>query len=271
MIVTLLWGFSTSLKDRYEFRTNILWFPEGWPWEWQWSNYLTAFQNFSVKIETADGFSMVYMGQMLIYTLLYAVGCSFCGTFVSCVVAYLVAKFPYKFSKVIYAIVIVTMILPIIGSMPSEIQIARMLNLYDHIWGMWIMKAHFLGMHFLVFYGVFKSTPNEYSEAAKVDGAGNLSILFRIFFPLVRNTFFTLMLLSFIGYWNDYQLPLIYTPSYPTLAYGLYLFNFSAENQLSSVPMRLAGCMILMIPIFVIFLIFHNRLIGNVSIGGLKE
>lgn len=271
LLLPILWGLSTSLKTDLDFYLNPLWLPDGWFWNWQWSNYSYAFMNFVVKVEAGAGFRIIYMEEMFLYTILYALGCAFFQSFVCCVVAYMVVKFDYFFSKVIYTVVIVAMILPIVGSLPSEIQMSRALGFFDTIWGMWIMKSHFLGMYFLVFHAMFRGIPKEFADAARVDGAGNFQVLFSIMMPLVRNTLFTVILLNFIGYWNDYQVPLIYLPSYPTIAYGLYLFNFSTINSLSTIPMKITGCMIMMLPILIVFLIFRNRLIGNISIGGLKE
>ena len=271
LLLPILWGLSTSLKTDLDLYLNPFWLPDGWFWNWQWSNYSYAFMNFVVKVEAGAGFRIIYMEEMFLYTILYALGCAFFQSFVCCIVAYMVVKFDYFFSKVIYTVVIVAMILPIVGSLPSEIQMSRALGFFDTIWGMWIMKSHFLGMYFLVFHAMFRGIPKEFADAARVDGAGNFQVLFSIMMPLVRNTLFTVILLNFIGYWNDYQVPLIYLPSYPTIAYGLYLFNFSTINSLSTIPMKITGCMIMMLPILIVFLIFRNRLIGNISIGGLKE
>ena len=125
-------------------------------------------------------------------------------------------------------------------------------------------------MYFLVFYNMFKQLPMAYTEAAKIDGAGNMSVLIKIVLPLVRNTFFTVMLINFIGFWNDYQTPLIYLPSYPTIALGMYHMASTTENGLSTVPMRMTGAMLMLIPILALFLAFHKRLLGNLTIGGIK-
>lgn len=163
------------------------------------------------------------------------------------------------------------MILPIVGSLPSEIRIARALGLYDTIYGMWIMKTSFLGLYFLVFHATFKVLPKDFSEAAYVDGATNLRVFLSVILPIVRNTFFTIMLIKFIELWNDYQVPMLYMPSYPTLSYGSYLFERGTVTEMTSVPMKLAGSMLVLMPIMVLFLAFHKRLIGNISMGGIKE
>ena len=90
-------------------------------------------------------------------------------------------------------------------------------------------------------------------------------------FPFVKGTIVTVILLNFITFWNDYQTPLIYMPTHPTLAYGLYYFTSgSYEIATSNVPTQLAGCMLMAIPLFAVFIIFQKRILGNLSLGGLK-
>ena len=257
LFTPLVWGLLRSFQKQSEFRLNIIGLPKKWVW-----NYSYVFKMFFVRVPSAAGVKKVGMGLMFLYAFLYSLGCAFTSTLIPCVTAYLCARYKFRFSKVIYTTVIVTMVLPIVGALPSEIRVAKALRLYDKLYGLWLMKANFLGLYFLVFHGIFRTLPMAYTEAAKIDGAGNLSILVKIILPLVRNTFFTVMLINFIGFWNDYQTPLIYMPSYPTIALGMFYMASTTENGLSTVPM--------LIPILVLFLCFHKRLLGNLTVGGLK-
>lgn len=259
------WALLTSIKSPNDFRTNAIGLPEKFVW-----NYTFVYTKFNVSVLTKSGSEVVYMETMFLYSILYSLGCAFFQTLVPCLTAYLCARFNYKFSKIVYTTVIVVMILPIVGSLPAELQMAKNTGLYDSIWGLWIMKANFLGMYFLVFYDGFKGLSMTYTEAAKIDGASNMHILIAIVLPLVKNIFFTVMLVNFIGFWNDYQVPLLYMPSYPTVAYGMYNMANTRENNLSSVPMRMTGAMLMFIPIFTLFLIFQKRLLGNLTVGGIK-
>lgn len=259
------WALLTSFKSPNDFRTNAIGLPEKFVW-----NYTFVYTKFNVSVLTKSGSEVVYMETMFLYSILYSLGCAFFQTLVPCLTAYLCARFNYKFSKIVYTTVIVVMILPIVGSLPAELQMAKNTGLYDSIWGLWIMKANFLGMYFLVFYDGFKGLSMTYTEAAKIDGASNMHILIAIVLPLVKNIFFTVMLVNFIGFWNDYQVPLLYMPSYPTVAYGMYNMANTRENNLSSVPMRMTGAMLMFIPIFTLFLIFQKRLLGNLTVGGIK-
>ncbi len=265
LFIPLIWAFITSFKFQKDFRVNIIGLPKEWVW-----NYSFVLDKFEYPVATPEGQQMVSMPMQFVNALLYALGCAFTKTLVPCVTAYLCARFPFKFSKVIYTVVIVTMILPIVGNLPSEIQMSKNLGLYDEIWGLWIMKANFLGMDFLIFYEMFKALPKTYTEAAKIDGAGNFTIMARIAFPLASGLFLTLMLINFIGFWNDYQTPLIYIPSHPTIAMGMFEMAKTTANGLSTVPMRMTGAMLMLVPILILFMCFHKRLMSNLTMGGIK-
>ena len=261
------WGLITSLKDDIYFLRHVI----GLPDKWMWSNYIRAFNSFLVNVTTSSGIRTVYLEEMFLNSVLYALGCAIASTTCACVMAYLSARFAYKFSKVTYTVVVVAMIVPIVGSLPSEIQMVTSLGLFGTFWGVWLLKANFLGMYFLVFYAVFKGVPKDFSEAAKIDGAGNFTLMVRIMFPLVASTYFTVLLLNFITFWNDYQIPLIYIRTRPTVAYGRFLFNLAGGGSVNTTPMKLAGSFLVMLPILIVFLVFQKRLMGNIHMGGLKE
>lgn len=261
------WGVLTTFKEQYGahgYRVNKI----GLPNPWVFTNYKDAFLNLTVEIN-----SLAYrMWEMYFNAILYSVGSALCNTLVSCLVAYLIARYNYVFSKCIYVFVVVTISLPIVGSTPSAIQIAKMFGVYDNMIGMWIMSANFLsGVYFLIFYETFKGVPNGFKEAAEIDGASQFRIMVSIIFPLVKNIFFTIFLIKMIGYWNDYQSPLLYMPHSPTIAYGLFVFFFQSNNVYSTIPMKITGAILVATPIIVVFIIFQKRIMGNLTAGGLKE
>ena len=136
LLLPLLWAIFTSLKDTIEFEIDKVWPSLTMTFE----NYINAFEGFSMDIshvDSATGITYVdtiQFGGMMLNSVIYAVGSSFIQTTIICVTAYATSRFNFKFDKVIYTIVIVTMILPIIGSLPSELRVAKLLQLYDSIW-----------------------------------------------------------------------------------------------------------------------------------------
>lgn len=261
----IFFGFITSLKGRLEFSDNRL----GLPIMPTMENYLKVLQYYKVYSQKLD--KNIYIDTMIVYSLLYAGGCAFMETLACMLVGYATAKFNYKFNGVLTAFVIIAMTLPIVGSLPSTLVIFRALNLYDNFWGVWFSKFYFISVYFMVFRATFKGISPTYSEAAKIDGAGNLKVFLSIMIPLVKGTFSTIFLLLFVICWNDYGTPLLLLPSYPTLSLGLYYYRFRSSAKTQDTPSQIAGCMAAFIPILIIFVLSRNKVMGKVSMGGLKE
>ena len=268
LLVPLMWAIITSFKSRADFVENTFGFPK----EFLWENYTNAFEYFFVSIRTAFGTREVYLFEMLMYSVGYSVLNALSPLIATLFAAYAVVRFDRKFNEVIIGIVIVTMCIPIIGSLASSLQLLKTLNLYDTFYGPIISNFSFLGGAFLILRSALKVVPKSFTEAAIIDGASEGRVLFSIVIPMIKTTLLILFLTSFIVRWNDYNTPLMVMPSYPTLAFGLYTYNNSnSSNSLSSVPMKITGCMYLMVPMFILFMIFKDKMIGNLSMGGLKE
>ncbi|MBE5753271.1 MAG: carbohydrate ABC transporter permease [Clostridiales bacterium] len=267
LFVPALWSFMTTFKTEEDLYYNVFGLPEVWTFE----NYITAFSKMYVSVNpTGVKPYKMYLDEMILNSVLYAVGCTLANVFTAAITAYGCARFKSKVGSWLHASVILVMIIPIIGSGPSEMQFVRALGFRNHIWGMVLMKANYLGTDFLIYYAAFKGISKDYSDAASIDGAGNFTIMMNVIFPLIGATIATMSLLAFIGFWNDSNTPLLYLPDRPTLALGLYKFNQRTDNNLVNIPMRLTGCFIMFAPILAIFIAFRKRFMLNVNIGGLK-
>lgn len=272
LCVLILWGASTSLKTLDDFYGNKVWLPTGKLSEWGWDNFSYVIEHFFVKTKDSQGrIIKVNMYGMAINTILYTIGGSLVTTSCCCLVAYLSAKFNYFFSKILYTLVLTVMVIPIVGSTPSMLLFLKQVGLYDNWLGAYLMKFTFLGLYFLIFHGVFEGISPEYSEAATIDGANEYQIFFLLMLPLVKTTFYTVFLIHFIDYWNDYTMALMFMPSHPTLAYGVHYLSVSNEPGMSYAPMRMVACVILALPLTIVFVAFRDKLLGNTTAGGVKE
>lgn len=291
LIIPLVWGFSTSLKHYYlDFRYNVLGFPNFSAWEkstiegenaW-YSNYITVINNFNFMLRSVYyvGFksdvlvtheSTVTITTAILNTILYAGVMSCLNAIVPCIIGYLCAKYKFKFSAIIYAIVVFTMAMPLFGQAPSLITLLRKINLYDEFLGQWLMSATFANMYFLVFYAFFEGLSDAYLEAAEIDGASQFRVMTTIAIPLARKTIMTIILIVFVALWNDYNAPILYLPTKPTLAYGVFWLQQRSPVIKSQVTLQVASLMMLVAPILVLFIIFKDRFMGNLSMGGVKE
>lgn len=285
IISTLAWGLLTSLKSKADFlyAANKLGIPSlelSKDEFFKLKNYITILEQFEFSEEVrylSNGKTIIHRADvnligLFFNTIIYAVvGAAIYAT-VTCIMGYMCCKYRFFLSKIIYAFCLFMMSFHVIGASASELSMMRALNIYDTWFGHFIQKFNFTGMYFFVFFAFFQGVPDSYTEAAEIDGASQFKILTNIIIPLASKTLGTVMLMYFITLWNDYQTPLLYFPTHPTLAYGVYYMVYqNPTGPLSFVPIKVAGCMVLAVPIFVLFICLKDKLMGNVSMGGLKE
>ncbi len=262
MIVLFVWAISTSLKTD----DNFLKDPVGFTNSFAFDNYLAAFNNIKYK----DGLVYKYYESMLLNSVLYAGGSALFQVACTAVVAYCTARYKNPVSTILHYVVIITLILPIVGNMPSMIEVMRGLKFYNTMYGAWIMKLGFNNMYYLIFYAAFKSLSWEFAESAFLDGANHFTVFFKIMLPLTMTLVGTVFLLYFITYWNDYQVPMLYIPKYRTASYGLFVVFTSTVDGMAYPPAKIAGGVFIFLPIFIVFLIFRNKIMGNLTEGGIK-
>lgn len=290
MLSVLGWGLMSSFKSRIDFRKDPLSFPSLKYSKEQllkFSNYKDVFTILSdlsfskgfyslsgyVRHETSGSY-LVYIWNTVLYT---GVGCIILA-FVPAIGAYMCAKYKFKFSKIQYSVYLLFMMIPIVGAYPAELTFLRNLGLYDSFLGNWIQKFHFSGMYFFVYYAFYEGLSDAYSEAAEIDGASQFKILLHIIIPLSMKMIGSVMLIQFINLWNDYQTPLLYLPTKPTLAYSVYLFMAGQgdgvlgfpNNLKTNYPLQTAACMVLAVPVLIIYCAFNKKLLGDISMGGIK-
>jgi len=279
----LLWAVMQIFKHPMDFNKNPIWFPTTKNGQKGFTfvnfNALLAFSE-TTWMGSNSGRINVGFFEIIVNSLSYALGGSLMNAAVTCLVAYLAARYNYFYSKILYSIVIIVMVIPIVGAQASEIEVLTAIGLWNTRFGFLVLKAGFVGMYFLVFYETFKGIPMTYSEAAMIDGASDWCIMTKVCLPLVTNVFMTVTLITFIQFWNDYQMALLYMPSYPTLAYFLFKVQESSTKiavpgvkykiGMDRPPIKMMATTVLMTPILILFIALHERLMGNLSIGGIK-
>ena len=258
-----LLALNSAFRDWGSFTDNIFGISK-----WTLDNFKQVFVQFNYPVTMPDGTpGAFYFDGLLFNSALYSLGCAAAASICPCIVGYCTAKFPYKFSRFIISMIYVLMGLPIVGTTVSEIQMSQTIGVYNTIPGMWFLKFGFVGLYTLLFHSMYKSLPNEYVEAAYMDGAGNMQIFTRIMLPMGMPTMSVVFILSFVNFWSDYTAPMYFLPSYPTLS--LSLLNF-AELSSTTETMQMAACVLLCIPSLVLFASFTEKFTENLQVGGIK-
>ncbi len=261
------WAILTSLKTGEDFMFNPLGLPEVFSFE----NYKMVFDTITVNSLTTD--LQYNIWDQFGNAAIYALGSALFRVAATTMVAYCTAKYKHWLSTLIYNVVLVTLALPIVGNMPSMLQITDALGIFDTFQGIFIMNFAFNNIYFLIIHAAFKNMPWTYAEAAFIDGASHADVFVRIYLPMIVNLVGAVFLLFFIELWNDYQTPLVYLPSFPTIAYGLWSIANGGklpDGTIIEPPHIIATGVFAFSVIFVLFMIFKNKLMGNLTEGGIK-
>ncbi len=282
ILYSLCWGFMTSFKSRLDWRMgNYLGFPDA---EYskdaiRFGNYKELGDIFKYKGTNVSFYSAfgrithsgaVTFGKVLLNTVVITVVTAAENALLPAIGAYLCVRFPFKFSKFLYTFLLLLMTLPIVGTYPTEIAVLRTLGLYDTLYGFLIQNFHFTGLYFFIFYAFFEGMSNSYAEAAEIDGASQFRIMTTIALPLAGKLILTVWLLKMVGHWNDYQTILLYLPTRATFAYVVYRSFLSTLDGDQPTGKVMAGLMVLAIPLIIFFIAFKDKLMGDLSLGGVK-
>lgn len=205
-----------------------------------------------------------------INTVLYIVPPTVIGLFTSSMAAYAFAKLKFRAKNVMYSVLLATMMIP------GTITIAPQFSIYDAI--SWVdtplplMIPGMFGAAACVFFmrQFFSGIPDSLIEAAKLDGESYVGIFFRIIVPLSIPALLAQGLLGFIGGYNDYLNPLIYlhTSDIQTLQVALNTFSSVYEDKPSIV---MAGTVVALIPMLIIYFIAQDYFIEGIAASGLKS
>lgn len=258
-VYPLFWAFINSLKDWKEYILSSVSMPDTWHWE----NYVNVFtENFKVK-------GVMYLG-MLVNSLWIVIIKVLVNVASSTMLAYAVARFRFPGKELLYVVVIFVNTIPIIGSGPAAYKLLSWLGMVNNPLTIWISWASGFDFAFIVLYGYFKGVSSSYSEAAYIDGAGELKTFFSIILPQIMPCLVAIMITQAISVWNDYGTVMIYLRDTPNLAYGLYEFNVDARYAKNSRPIYYAAAVISAIPIIVLYTCTQNLILTNMTAGGLK-
>lgn len=252
-IMPLIWMVGTSLKQPIEvFSHESGLFPSN-P---QWSNYGDVFRRMKFG---------VYLRNTLITSVLPVIG----QLFASPMVAYSISRVPWKGGKYIFPLILFTMMVPSQVTQIPLFSTWSYLGLTNTFWPL-ILPAFFGSAYYVFLLRQFMlGIPASLLEAARIDGAGEVRILYQIFMPLCKPVLITVGLMTFMGHWNDLMTPLIYLydGSKYTLAIALQRFLTEAKQEWE---LLMAAATLFTAPIIIIFFVGQKYFIEGIATTGLK-
>ncbi|MFS0696225.1 carbohydrate ABC transporter permease [Streptomyces nitrosporeus] len=228
------------------------------PDTWEWENYKRVFDT--------PGFLTWWRN-----TLLYA-GLGTVLTVLSSVpVAYALAKFRFRGRKLSLMLVISMMMLPPqVIIIPMYLFWAKQLDLSGTLWPLLIPMAFGDAFSIFLLRQFLLTIPDEYLDAAKVDGCGELRTLLRVVLPMAKPGIAAIALFQFFAAWNDYFGPQIYASENPgawTLSYGLESFKGAHHTDWN---LTMAATVLVMAPVIAVFFFAQKAFVEGVTLTGVK-
>lgn len=261
--ITLLFPFIfmliNSFKTTVDFNTNPYLFPE----QFDGLNFI------EVLMYEVEGQTVL---SMILWSILLTVVGTFVNVFLSACAAYVIAKYKFIGRNFIYGLAIFTMVVPIVGTLPSQVVMMEtfgfnQIPLIGEFIGVIFLYSGCFGFNFILLYSAFSSISNSYAEAASLDGAGRFKTFFKVVLPMAKGPIIACSILQAITYWNDYSTPRLFMPNTMTLAVGLYKLQSGLKGDY---PMVFASMLVAIIPVLLIYLCFQKRIIESTNAGGLK-
>ena len=205
---------------------------------WNFDNYRRVFSEFVVN---GDVFFLEMLFNTMWQSCLYVV----VNLMSSLCIAYIIAKFNFPGRNLLFGIMIFTQTIPIVGVGAAAFKFRYALGMYDNPFTLWFAWAVGFDYSAFVMYGTFQGVSNSYAESAEIDGANEMQIFMKIIIPQVFPLILALSVENFIARWNDYTTAQIDLPSYPTLSYGIYLFQLTltAERTIYFAALVVSGTM----------------------------
>ncbi len=252
MVLPLFWMITTSLKD-----TGAL---TAIPIEW------------IPKKVTLDSFRKLFeifpFGKAFLNSVIVSVSITIVNVFSACMAAYVFAKIPFKGRELLFGIFLITMMIPGSVTLIPNYLILRNFHLLNSYLGL-VLPSFFNIFGIFMLRQSMRQIPDDFIDAAVIDGASQWKIFFNVIIPLSRPMIATLFVITFMGAWNDYLWPLIVLTdkNKMTLPVALSMLNgqYSTEYNL-----LMAGALISIVPIIIVYAFAQRYFEEGLTAGGLK-
>lgn len=264
-ILAVLWIFPIIWIVLASFSYNNTGFVSTiWPDKFTWQNYIGIFTN-----------SQYPFVNWVLNTLFVAVISATLSTFVTIAVAYVLSRLRFRFRKPFLQIALVLGMFPGFMSMIALYYILKALNMLN-LGGLILVYVGGAGLGFYIAKGFFDTMPRAIDEAAEIDGATKWQVFIHIGLPLSKPMIVYTALTSFMAPWVDFIFSGIIlstsgNPKTYTVAYGLYNMVHSSKGMMAQFFTQfIAGCVVIAIPITILFIVMQKFYVNGITAGADK-
>lgn len=244
----------TALRSQGDLFANGIF---GWPKTFKWENFVKAWD--------AGDFSVYFKNSLFVILVKVPL-----GILISALAAYPLAKISFKLSQPMFLFFLIGLAVPIQVALQPLVIMMRDLGLSNTLFALMPPYIAFgIPLQVLVMRGFFRQIPSELVEAARVDGASEISIFFRIMIPLSVPALAALAIIDTLATWNEFLLALVLISEKASRTVPIGLMQFQGEHS-SDYTVLMAGVALSIIPVLVIFLLLQRYFVTGLTAGAVK-
>lgn len=257
LLVLFLVPFFLVLLNSLKVNKEIILNPLALPQSLNFEGYAKAFGNMNYVQTFAN--SLVITVLSIVFIILFAVMC-----------AYLFARNNWKVNKILFMLMVASMIIPFQTIMIPIVRNFSAINAVDNIL---MVVVFYIGAHIsmavFMFQGFIKGIPAELDEAATIDGCNEFQILFKVIFPLLKPIISTVAVLDVLAIWNDFLLPYILLQSNRLKTLPLMTYSFFGQYSVDY-SLVCSGLIMSILPVIIIYALLQKQIIDGVVAGAIK-
>jgi multiple sugar transport system permease protein len=253
MAVPFVWMILGSFKTTRELRQRPpTWIPEN-----------PTLVNYQDLLERLD-FPRYFFNSLIVALLVTLGNLIFCS-----MLGYALAKLEFPGKRALFVVVLSTLMVPaFVTFMPLFVLVSNLSLVNTHAGLVLPFLAGGLGVFLMRQY--IQGIPDELLDAARVDGAGEYTIFFRIVLPLCGPALATLGVLVFLAQWNSFLWPLVVATTEDMYTLPVALALFATGQQESNLALQLAGATVVVLPVVILFFALQRYVIQGIATTGLK-
>jgi len=253
-LVPFVWAILTSFKTSSEIiQIPPTFFPKNWSFE----SYRTIFTD-----------PRVPLGRFYLNSLFVSVARVLTTLFTSSLAGYVFAKYKFGGKNLTFGLILAQLMIPFqILMIPSYLILAR-LHLVDSLWGL-IIPSMVDAFGIFLMRQFIEGIPSELIDAARIDGATEFGIFWRVILPQLGAPLAALGIFNFMGSWNDYLWPLIVITTHEKRTLPLLLTWYSSQHA-TRYDLTMAASVLVLVPILVVYIILQRRIVNGIAMTGFK-
>jgi len=231
--------------------------PQIWPDPWIWQNYIDMWETGPFANWIVNSLILVALGM-------------FGQTLISIFVAYGFARTQFPGRNQLFVLILASLMLPGHVTIVPKFIMFRTVGLLDSLWPVALPDLWGQAFYIFILRQFFLTLPVELDEAAEIDGANLLQVLFRVVIPLSKPAIATVAVFNFINKWNEFFEPFVFiqTPEKLTLAVGIRWFRTQYGTEFQ---MLMAASIVSVAPIVIVFFFAQKQFVRGIALTGIKS